>query len=227
MTPRFDRRLIPEAPDLHFESELWQAGCHYIAGIDEAGRGALLGPVAAGAIIFPNKPGLVKELAGVRDSKQMDAKSRAFWAEMLTCRCLAWGVGFASAAEIDGIGIVAATRLAMNRAVRNLSVQPDHLLVDYLRLPEFSTPQTALVKGDARSLSIAAASILAKTRRDALLLELDAQYPGYSLAQHKGYATAAHLRALQRLGPTPIHRRTFRPINGYTNRPQLNIDKHR
>jgi ribonuclease HII len=125
--------------------------------------------------------------------------------------CLVWGVGFASVEEIDTLGIAPATRLAVCRAVQALGVQPEHLLVDFLKLPELRIAQTPLVKGDARSLSIAAASILAKTRRDALLCELETQYPGYGLAQHKGYATEAHLEALERLGPSPIHRRSFAP----------------
>jgi ribonuclease HII len=211
MTPKFDRNLIPLAPDFAFEIALWDQGYHLVAGIDEAGRGALAGPVAAGALIFPDDPGLLPVLEGVRDSKELTAGQRALWAKRLLGVCLAWGVGFASAEEIDTLGIVPATCLAACRAVQSLGVQPEHLLVDYLRLPELSIPQTPLVKGDARSLSIAAASILAKTRRDALLCELEAQYPGYGLAQHKGYATEAHRAALERLGPSPIHRLSFAP----------------
>ena len=211
MTPKFDRRLLPLAPDFAFEIALWDQGYSLVAGVDEAGRGALAGPVAAGALIFPDDPGLLPALKGVRDSKQMTAAQRSFWAERLAEVCLACGVGFASAEEIDSLGIVPATRLAACRAVQGLGVQPKHLLVDYLRLPELPIAQTPLVKGDARSLSIAAASILAKTRRDALLCELEAQYPGYGLAQHKGYATQAHRAALERLGPSPIHRLSFAP----------------
>jgi len=211
MTPKFDRRLLPLAPDFAFEIALWGQGYHLVAGVDEAGRGALAGPVAAGALVFPDDPGLLPALKGVRDSKQMTAAQRSSWAERLAEVCLACGVGFASADEIDTLGIVPATRLAACRAVQSLGVQPEHLLVDYLRLPELPIPQTPLVKGDARSLSIAAASILAKTRRDALLCELEAQYPGYGLAQHKGYATQAHRLALERLGPSPIHRLSFAP----------------
>ena len=183
-----------------------------MAGIDEAGRGALAGPVAAGAIIFPPQPDLAVRLHGVRDSKQMAPGERQEWAPRLKELALAWGVGLASAAEIDALGILPATRLAVQRAVRQLAIPPQHLLVDYLQLPEISLPQTALVKGDARALSIAAASILAKTSRDALLCELDGRWPGYGFAQHKGYGTAAHLRALGRLGPCPEHRRTFRGV---------------
>jgi ribonuclease HII len=211
MTPKFDRRQLPLAPNFEFEIGLWDQGYNLVAGVDEAGRGALAGPVAAGALIFPSNPGLLPTLKGVRDSKQMTLAQRSFWAQRLEEVCLAWGVGFASSGEIDELGIVPATRLAVWRAVQALSRQPEHLLVDYLKLPDLSIAQTPLVKGDARSLSIAAASILAKTRRDALLCELEAQYPGYGLAQHKGYGTEMHRAALDRLGPSPIHRHSFAP----------------
>jgi ribonuclease HII len=210
MTPRFDRLLLPPAPTFEFEIVLWKQGYNLVAGVDEAGRGSLAGPVAAGALIFPSDPNLLSQLDGVRDSKQMTPTGRSFWAERLREVCLAWGVGFASAEEIDIMGIVPATRLAASRAIQSLGLQPQHLLVDYLELPEMPFSQTPLVKGDARSMSIAAASILAKTQRDALLCELEVLYPGYGLAQHKGYATRAHCAALERLGPSPIHRRSFR-----------------
>jgi ribonuclease HII len=211
MTLKFDRRLIPLSPGFEFECALWDQGYNLVAGVDEAGRGALAGPVAAGALIFPKDPDLLPSLKGVRDSKQMTAAQRLFWAQRLMEVCLAWGVGFASAEEIDTLGIAPATRLAVCRAVQALGVQPEHLLVDYLKLPELPIAQTPLVKGDERSLSIAAASILAKTRRDALLCELESQFPGYGLSQHKGYCTEAHLEALERLGPSLIHRRSFAP----------------
>jgi ribonuclease HII len=205
----------PPAPDLSFETELWMAGIKAVAGIDEAGRGALAGPVAAAALILPAKPGLAPLLTGVRDSKQMTPLARTRWASRLKEIALSWGVGFASAEEIDAIGIVPATCLAAQRAVEQLRPQPEHLLIDYLHLPDTTLPQTSLVKGDARCTSIAAASILAKTSRDLLCHELDIQYPGYGFSQHKGYGTAAHLAALTRLGPAPVHRRSFAPITGY------------
>jgi ribonuclease HII len=212
MTPKFDRSQLPAAPHFQFETALWEQGYRFVAGIDEAGRGALAGPVAAGALVFPADTSLILHLEGVRDSKQMTPGARGLWAERLKSLCAAWGVGFASAQEIDALGIVPATRLAAQRAVMDLGLQPEHLLVDFLELPGISIPQTPLVKGDARSMSIAAASILAKTGRDALMCELESQYPGYRLAQHKGYGTPAHLHALQRLGPSQVHRRTFKPI---------------
>ncbi len=213
MTPRFDVSLLPPAPTFEFEIALWERGCCYVAGVDEAGRGALAGPVAAGVVMFPDDPGLLPELVGVRDSKQMTHSERAMWAERLKQLALTWAVGFASVEEIDSLGIVPATRLAARRATRALGEQPEHLLVDFLELPELPIPQTPLVKGDRRSLSIAAASILAKTERDGLLCELEARYPGYGLAQHKGYATQAHRDALRRLGPAPIHRHSFSPVS--------------
>lgn len=203
---------LPSDPDLSFEIALWQQGRQAVAGIDEAGRGALAGPVTAAAIILPADPYMSQQLNGVRDSKQMTQLARTRWAIRLKEIALAWGVGFASPAEIDAIGIVPATRLAALRAVQQLKPQPEHLLIDYLSLPEISLPQTSLVKGDARCYSIAAASILAKTSRDQLCHELDSQYPGYGFSQHKGYGTRLHLAALRRLGPAPVHRRSFAPI---------------
>ncbi len=183
-----------------------------VAGIDEAGRGALAGPVYAAAVILPAAHNdLTQALAGVNDSKKMTRAAREHWADSLPQIVVAWAVARASAEEIDRLGIAAATRLAAQRAVESLVVAPDHLLLDYLRLP-LQIPQTSLVKGDARSLSIAAASILAKTARDACLRALDTEYPGYGFAAHKGYGTPQHLTALQTLGPSPVHRRSFAPL---------------
>jgi ribonuclease HII len=212
MTPKFDLSLLPVSPDLSFEIPLWEKGLHHIAGIDEAGRGALAGPVSAAAIILPPDPTLDRLLEGVRDSKQMTPVQRAFWEDRLKEVALAWGIGFASNCEIDDLGIVQATRLAVRRALEQLSLEPDHLLIDYLDLPGTPIPLTPLVKGDARSLTIASASILAKTGRDALLCEMDSRYPGYGFADHKGYGTPAHLSVLETLGPCPIHRRSFAPL---------------
>jgi ribonuclease HII len=216
MPPKFDRRLpnevreLPPAPDFFFEAQLWEKGTRWVAGVDEAGRGALAGPVAAAALVFPPDASLAPALFGVRDSKQMTSSQRESWAPRLQAIALAWGVGFASSEEIDRIGILPATRLAIARALEQLTIMPEHLLVDYLLLPDIPLPQTALVKGDQRALSIAAASILAKTARDACLRLLEQEYPGYGLARHKGYGTAAHRAALERLGPSPIHRLSFR-----------------
>ncbi len=207
--PAFDRSLIPAEPDLAFEMELWQAGHTAIAGVDEAGRGALAGPVAAAVVILPPEIEAMKVLRGVRDSKQMTPEQRESARDKIMRFSRCWGVGFASSAEIDQLGILPATRLAVNRALASLCVVPTHILLDYLQIPELSTPQTSLVKGDCRSLSIAAASVLAKTSRDALLRKLEHVYPGYGFARHKGYGTLAHRDAILRLGPCPEHRLSF------------------
>ena len=218
MTPRhkFDPALLPERPNLAFEQELWKKGLQAIAGVDEAGRGALAGPVAAGAVVLPHdRPDLADCLNGVRDSKEMTPKNRQTWAEAIKDIALAWKVGFASAAEIDRLGIVPATYLAASRALAGLGRPAEHLLVDYLTLPEVGVGQTPLVKGDARSLSIASASILAKTERDALLVAMEGDYPGYGFCRNMGYATEEHRTAIQALGPCKQHRRSFSPVVDY------------
>jgi ribonuclease HII len=196
-------------PDLTFEKRFWQSGLANIGGMDEAGRGALAGPVTVGAVILPNLPRLSRTLSGVRDSKQMTPGQRVRWAAAIKEIARAWSLGWASSEEIDSIGIAAATRLAAERALASLSLVPDHLLTDFNLKPETDLPLTSIVKGDQKSLSIAAASVLAKTARDALMCELDAQYPGYGLAKHKGYGTAIHRVAIERLGHSPVHRKTF------------------
>ena len=209
---RFDPGLLPPAPDLQFESGLWESGLRHVAGIDEAGRGALAGPVAAGVVIFPPNGSLQVSMHGVRDSKQMAPAARNEWAARIQESALAWAVAFASYEEIDRLGIVPATCLAAHRALQTCEHQADHLLLDYLFLPDVDIPQTKLVKGDQRSLSVAAASILAKTTRDALMVEMEGKYPGYQLTDNKGYGTSQHLEGLQQLGPSPIHRSSFAPV---------------
>lgn len=211
MSLSIDPALVPPAPELRFEQALWKQGVSSIAGLDEAGRGALAGPVAVGAVIFAESPTLIRKLEGVRDSKLMTPLQRERWAERIRQVALAWGVGYASNREIDQLGISPATHLAARRALAALDPMPAHLLLDYFLLPDHPGPQTALIKGDARSLSIAAASILAKTSRDALMLDLDGAFPGYRFGQHKGYATAEHRRRLARLGASPVHRMSFSP----------------
>ena len=205
-------------PNLTFEEHLWHGGLRYIAGLDEAGRGALAGPVAVGAVILPSDqpllstPGRSQEgaLSGVRDSKQMTPRERESAAVRIKELALTWSVDFASSEEIDSEGIVRATRLAALRALQGLSLLPEYLLTDFrLELPQLDIPQTSLVKGDALCLSIAAASVLAKTARDALMRVMDLQVPGYSLGKHKGYGTLLHRLALEHLGYSPIHRKTF------------------
>ena len=207
---RAEDSTIRIEPDLTFEHRLWQSGLAYVAGMDEAGRGALAGPVAVGAVILPDQPHLLSTLKGVRDSKQMTPLAREHLAPRIQESALAWSVGFATPDEIDALGIVPATRLAALRALEVLSLFPCYLLTDFrLELPELDIPQTSLVKGDVKCLSIAAASVLAKTARDRFMCELDSQYPGYGLGRHKGYGTLYHRRALKRLGYSPIHRKTF------------------
>lgn len=197
-------------PDLTHEFNLWPY-YKYIAGLDEAGRGALAGPVAVGAVILPDdEPLLSQALASVRDSKQMTPRERESLVPRIREAARTWSVGFASSQEIDSLGIVRATRLAALRSLDGLSLSPQYLLTDFrLELPQLELPQTALVRGDALCLSIAAASVLAKTARDALMRELDLQYPDYGLGKHKGYGTRTHRLAMQRLGRSYIHRKTF------------------
>lgn len=199
-------------PDLHYEKNLWRAKYKFIAGLDEAGRGALAGPVSAAAVILPpHSPHLARTLGGARDSKQMTARQRDQLAPRIQSSALGWGVGFASAQEIDALGIVASTRLAALRALDAMQLIPDFLLTDFrLELPELDIPQTSIVKGDQQSLSIAAASILAKTARDTLMCKLADQYPQYGFARHKGYGTLMHRQTIDQIGFSLEHRKTFR-----------------
>jgi ribonuclease HII len=196
-------------PDLTFEKRLWQSGLANVGGMDEAGRGALAGPVTVGLVILDRIPRLSSKLSGVRDSKQMTPRQREHWAGTIRGIARAWSLGWASAGEIDSLGISAATRLAAERALDALPFPPDHLLTDFLLKPDNDLPLTSLVKGDQRCLSIAAASVLAKTARDAYMCDLEGQYPGYGLAKHKGYGTLSHRNAIAQLGHSPIHRKTF------------------
>jgi ribonuclease HII len=200
-------------PDLRRERRLLGRGFQRVAGLDEAGRGAWAGPLAAAAVILPvGLPALRSALSTVRDSKQMRPDLRVEAAAAIRSVALAWAVGSASAEEVDALGPLRATRLAMLRAIRDLPTAPDHLLLDFLRLPESDLPQTAVVHGDAFCLSIAAASVLAKTWRDAQMAALEDRFPGYGFARHKGYGTDEHARALARLGVCGEHRRSYRPV---------------
>jgi len=191
---------------LRFEIELWAEGFNFVAGVDEAGMAPLAGPVVAGAVILPRN----YKLRGLNDSKKiLDAEKRDELALQIKQDALCWAVGFAEVEEIDKINIYHAGLLAMQRAVQGLSSQPDYVLVDARRIPNCNSPQRGIIKGDALSASIAAASILAKTTRDAHMLELDKLYSGYGFSSHKGYPTPEHCRALETLGALPIHRRSF------------------
>jgi len=190
-----------------FERAARKLGWTRIAGIDEAGRGALFGPVVAAAVILDPK----RRIVGLDDSKKLAPERRVELAGRIRERALAWAVAEVDAARIDAWNIYQASRQAMTAALQQLPVPPDYLLIDAMQL-DVLIEQKSIIKGDARSVSIAAASILAKTHRDARMLEWDAVYPGYGLAQHKGYSTPEHLDALRRLGPTPLHRHSFAPV---------------
>lgn len=199
--------------DLQYEFRLQAQGFRFIAGLDEAGRGAWAGPVVAGAVILPlARFDLAHALDGVTDSKLLTAPVREALVNQILNTAAASGVGFATNEEIDLIGIVPATRLAMRRALAQLELVPDVLLVDSLQLPEIDLPCTALVKGDQKSVSIAAASILAKVARDQHLDHLDTLYPQYGFRLHKGYGTRLHRHALQTFGPSDVHRKSFAPV---------------
>jgi ribonuclease HII len=191
---------------LRFEIELWNEGFGFVAGVDEAGMAPLAGPVVAGAVILPQN----YKLRGLNDSKKiLDPEKRDELAVQIKQDAVCWSVGVAAVEEIDKINIYHAGLLAMQRAVQGLTCQPDFILVDARRIPNCQTPQRGIIRGDALSASIAAASIIAKTTRDAHMLEMDQMYSGYGLATHKGYPTPEHCRALKSLGALPIHRRSF------------------
>ena len=201
-------------PTLKLERRFLAQGYHLIAGIDDAGRGAWAGPVVAAAVILPlNRRNLTAALKGVNDSKKLTARQREKLYEVIREVALSVGVGGAGPGEIDAGGIVPATRAAMQRAIAMLHPQPDALLIDAVNLSSlFSLPQHSLYYGDSLSLSIAAASIIAKVSRDRAMAKLDALYPGYGLARHKGYGTALHKAALEQLGVSEAHRRSYRPV---------------
>jgi ribonuclease HII len=200
-------------PSLDLEEQLRQRGIRLVAGVDEAGRGPLAGPVVAAAVILPpGLSGLEPWLRMVDDSKRLSPLQRERAAEFIQRHALAVGVGQAGPEEIDSLGIVPATLQAMRQAVASLAAPPEHLLLDFIPIKECPLPFQAIVKGDALSYSIAAASIIAKVTRDRLMEHADPQYPGYSFAQNKGYPTAHHLARLQSLGPCSIHRRSFAPV---------------
>jgi ribonuclease HII len=197
-------------PGWLWEKRAAARGYRRVAGIDEVGRGCLAGPVVAAAVVLGGPRGL----AGLRDSKRLTPRQRERWAEALRAGAAAWSLGEASAAEVDSLNVLGATRLAMRRAVASLRFAPDLLLIDAVRIPGLGVPQWPLVRGDERSLSIAAASVLAKVHRDRLMSRLDALFPEYGLARNKGYGTADHRAALRRRGPCPLHRLSFQGAGG-------------
>jgi len=200
-------------PTLREELALLKSGHTAIAGLDEAGRGAWAGPVYAGAVVLPiDNPDLPALLDGVRDSKQLSPQRREALLPVIQEVAQASGIGWADADEIDAQGIVRATELAMQRALDDLEIHVDALLIDFIRLPGVDLPQRCLPKADIHCVSVAAASIVAKVSRDHVMAAMDKRFPGYDFASHKGYGTPAHQAALAQLGPSPIHRKTWRPI---------------
>ena len=194
---------------LRHEKSLRALGCNIIAGIDEAGRGPLAGPVVAAAVILPDK----FRHRFLRDSKQLTEKQRdTIYAELTQSSAVCWAAHAVDNDEIDQLNILRASHEAMRRALAHLAIQPEHVLIDGLPVPAFPIAHTALIRGDALSFSIAAASVVAKVTRDRIMVEMDARHPGYEFAQHKGYATALHLERLQIHGPCRIHRRSFFPV---------------
>jgi len=202
---------------LHMEKALRSKGIVHVAGVDEAGMSPLAGPVAAAAVILP--AGV--RIAGINDSKQLDAASREEIAVEIKSRAIAWSVAYAEVEEIDRINIYWSGILAMRRAVEGLEPMPQHLLLDARRLKDVALPQDAIIKGDAKCACIAAASILAKTARDAVMRELDRRYPGYGFAEHKGYPVRLHYSMLNKLGASPVHRRSFAPVRAVLGLPPL------
>ena len=207
---------MPPTSRFKFERELVAAGLTRIAGVDEAGRGPLAGPVVAAAVVLPLawiNGELPRPLRGLNDSKQLtEAQREDYFAFLTTCADVCRGVGMADHETIDRVNILQATYCAMIEALARLVPDPQHVLVDGRRVPPIRQPQTALVKGDSRSYSIAAASVLAKVTRDRHMREIDRAFPVYGFAEHKGYGTDRHLRALAEHGPCPVHRRSFAPL---------------
>ena len=209
---------IRRAPSFTEERDLKTRGYRIIAGVDEVGRGALMGPVVAAAVILPVnfRAAWRRE---VRDSKQLSPARRQRLYEYIKEKAVATAIGTISPQEIDNIGIAKATRLAMQAAVEKLVPEPQYLLIDYLHLTEVPIPQKGITYGDSICFSIACASIIAKVHRDRMVTEMDNLYPGYRFARHKGYGTKEHIALLRRRGPCPVHRRTFNPVRELLGRP--------
>jgi ribonuclease HII len=202
-----------QSPTLEEEMALFQQGYSFVAGLDEVGRGCLAGPVVAGAVILPRAENTLELFAGVNDSKQLSAAARERFYALIMQHALAIGIGIGPVEIIDERNILQATKYAMGLAVQQLSISPNALLLDAIYLPKVALPQRSIIKGDARCLSIAAASIIAKVTRDRMMVKLHHEYPAYGFHQHKGYGTPAHLIALREHGATPHHRRSFSPVS--------------
>ena len=208
MPRKTQEQLIAQYHEMScYENQLREKGYRYIAGLDEAGRGPLAGPVVASAVILPPDTELV--IPGVDDSKKLSSLRRGKILEEIKEKAIAWAVGIVDVETIDQINILQATKKAMKQAVEGLQTSPEILLIDAVELAQVSLPQQPLIHGDALSVSIAAASIVAKETRDAMMIALDSLYPEYGFASNKGYGSAQHIAALRKYGPCPIHRRTF------------------
>lgn len=195
------------------EIALLKQGYRFIGGLDEAGRGAWAGPVVAAAVVLPlDQPNLANALAGLRDSKKLTPGKREQLFGVIQETALAFAVGLAPAIIVDTLNVIGATRHAMEQALANLSISPDYLLVDHLKLPAIDLPQDAFAKADSISLTVAAASVIAKVTRDRLMVQFNQEYPGYAFDRHKGYGTQAHRAALAKQGPCPLHRMSYRPL---------------
>ena len=193
---------------LAYEKELYQNGYELICGCDEAGRGPLVGPVVAGAVILPKN----YQLEGLTDSKKLSEKKREKFFEIIKKDAIAYGIGIVSPQVIDEINIYEASRLAMKEAIKNMQVKPDYVITDAMPMPGYEVPVKSIIKGDAKSITIAAASVLAKVTRDHILYEMDREHPEYEFARHKGYPTKRHLELLKLYGPTKDYRFTYGPV---------------
>ncbi|MGD0779831.1 MAG: ribonuclease HII [Dehalococcoidales bacterium] len=200
-----------QKPSFAEEKLLQEQGYRYVAGVDEVGRGALMGPVVAAAVILPGNI-KAKWKSKVRDSKQLKPETREYLYGYIIEASVSYGIGSRSNEIIDELGIAKATRLAMIAAIEKLKPQPQYLLIDYVKLTESVLPQKGIKHGDSLCFSIACASIIAKVTRDRLVTEMDKEYPGYGFAEHKGYGTEEHLKCLREKGPCPLHRRSFSPV---------------
>lgn len=212
-----------ELPDMYkIENELVDQGYNYICGVDEVGRGPIAGPVTVCAIILPNS----FRLKGVNDSKQLSDKKRRELFKILKKEALAISVVSKSCTFVDKHNIYEATRIAMYEAINKLSIKPNYVLIDAMKMPDLEIKHDSIIHGDAKSASIAAASIIAKVTRDDYMEKMDVKYPNYGFAKHKGYCTKAHVEALAKYGPCKIHRKTFAPVNKYfSNQLKFDFDK--
>ena len=202
-----------EKVDLYlYEKELWNSGINYIGGVDEVGRGPLIGPVVTACVILPKD----FYLEGLTDSKKLTEKKRDIFYDYIMEHALAVGVGMMSAEIIDEVNIYEATKLAMKQAIDNCTIKPEHVLIDAMKL-DLDVPSTSIIKGDAKSITIAAASVIAKVTRDRMLIELDKKYPMYGFKNHKGYPTKKHIEAINKYGITKDYRKTYGPVKEILN----------